>query len=355
MISVLIPDVPDAKALAPYLARIDSTRWYSNFGPLNSELESRLAKFLDVPSECVCTVSSCTLGLELAIQDAADIGTALMPSLTFPATATSITRTGGLSIKFCDVYHGSWYADFVGKELHDASVLIPVCAFGLGLDWDYHFKLGRSFGTPVVVDAASAFGNQRIGELSEGGVVAVFSLHATKSLPGGEGGFVVAHARTIERIRAASNFGFTSGRVCDDAHSTNAKLSEFHAAVALASLDAWYETSAKRLRVASWYFKRLPESVTLQVRPETDILVTMPVLLPEGADPDAIAAILDDDGIETRRWYYPPIHKMPAFETEADLPITKDISSRLLGLPFHTHLSEDDVAFVCDKLAEALK
>jgi dTDP-4-amino-4,6-dideoxygalactose transaminase len=351
-VQILIPDVPDAKALAPYLARIDASRYYTNFGKLNAELESRLAKFLDVPSECVCTVSSCTLGLELAIQAVSTFGgVALMPALTFPATATAATRAAQ-EVQFCDVLPHSWVME---KPFGKSDVMIPVCAFGRELMWDDWDEWSRIHMTPLVIDAASAFGNQKIGSIKDNNICAVFSLHATKSLPGGEGGFVVAHARTIERIRAASNFGFTSGRVCNDANSTNAKLSEFHAAVALAALDAWHETSAKRLRVASWYFKRLPESVTLQVRPETDILVTMPVLLPAGADPDAIAAMLDDDDIETRRWYFPPIHRMPAFETEADLPITKDISSRLLGLPFHTHLAEDDVAFVCERLAEVLR
>ena len=66
-IPVSRPRMPRAGALMPYLERIDDRRTYSNFGPLVSELETRLAQRLGVDPDCVVTVANGTAGLTLAL------------------------------------------------------------------------------------------------------------------------------------------------------------------------------------------------------------------------------------------------------------------------------------------------
>ena len=69
-IPLLIPDLPNAAELRPYLDRIDAARWYSNFGPLCREFESALAAMFDRHNAApvqVTTVANCTQGLELAL------------------------------------------------------------------------------------------------------------------------------------------------------------------------------------------------------------------------------------------------------------------------------------------------
>jgi dTDP-4-amino-4,6-dideoxygalactose transaminase len=76
----------------------------------------------------------------------------------------------------------------------------------------------------------------------------------------------------------------------------------------------------------------------------------------------SVAAGLAPEGIETRRWYLPPLHEHPAFRhlralgpTEAELPATQALADNLLGLPFHTRLSADDVTQVVRALSVVIE
>src|SRR5438128_2107220 len=83
-IRLLVPDLPSARELLPYLERIDANRWYTNFGPLVLEYETRLA---EMTGAHVVTLSSATAALELAITALRlPAGSrALVPAFTFPA------------------------------------------------------------------------------------------------------------------------------------------------------------------------------------------------------------------------------------------------------------------------------
>ncbi len=73
--------------------------------------------------------------------------------------------------------------------------------------WD---AFSAETGIPVLIDAAGATGHQKIGSTTS----AVFSLHATKPLAVGEGGFVAtARSEFADRLRTKSNFGFELGEV----------------------------------------------------------------------------------------------------------------------------------------------
>src|SRR3954465_326197 len=88
VVPVARPKLPASSRIQPYLERIDETRWYSNFGPLLTEFESRLAERFRPPAR-VATAASGTLGMALALRAMkAQPGTlCAMPSWTFVATA----------------------------------------------------------------------------------------------------------------------------------------------------------------------------------------------------------------------------------------------------------------------------
>ena len=95
-------------------------------------------------------------------------------------------------------------------------------------------------------------GYQKIGSTTS----AVFSLHATKPLAVGEGGFVATACREFaDRVRTRSNFGFESGEV--KYLGTNAKLSEYHAAVGMAALQGWPRRKARRQALYEAYAETL--------------------------------------------------------------------------------------------------
>lgn len=320
MLRVLRPDVPTTDQILPYLRRIDAAKWYSNGGPLVRELEARMGGV---------TVASATLGLELVAPLVFKRRRVRIPALTFVATATALLRAG-LEPVICDV-DDQWALVDPDEDS------LTVCPFG----------------APVapggLVDAASAWGNQNEG-------VRVFSLHATKSLPAGEGGLVVGPADLMERVRKLANFGlevtpFAHGIVAEA--GTNAKMSEYHAAVGLASLDRWEHTVRWRIALDEAYREQLTWIKT-QPRPRGGVYTTFPVLVPDAA---AVAKRLAEREIETRRWYCPTIERHPAFSgcrVEGDLRNARRLNDQLLCLPFHAEMQRDDVERVCEALRWAI-
>jgi dTDP-4-amino-4,6-dideoxygalactose transaminase len=359
-IKLLVPDMPRANALAPYLARVDAARWYTNFGPLVRELEDKLRGHF-TPEHHVVTVSSGTAGLELALLglELPAQARVLLPDFTFVATATSILRSG-LRPVVGDVDTRSWLLTPATARRAIAArpvdAVMPVATFGCPQDADAWDRFSEETGLPVVIDAAGGFGNQRAGRRSH----AVFSLHATKALGAGEGGFVVSRdVALIERIRRLSNVGIDVSTGIVDRPGMNAKLSEYHAAVALAALDTW--TSRAEARRAKWrmfleIMRETCPALVAQERPDAGTYTIAPVLLPAHTMPETVIDVLARAGVQTRRWYYPPLSRHPGFDVVEKAGVlngVESVSGRVLGVPFHLELAEADLRRVFGALRQA--
>jgi len=364
MIPLLIPDLPTTEQLIPWLRRIDNNKWYSNFGPLVQEFESKLKQFLS-PQQPIdlTTVSSGTTALELALLALnLPVGSqVLLPALTFPATATAIERAG-LQPIFTDVEPYAWLlTPDIARQVHKKlayDAVMPVATFGCPqpvTEWD---KFSEETGIPVLLDAAAAFGSQTIGQRC----VITFSFHATKPFSIGEGGLVVANSPDFIRlVKRLSNFGFDNGIIIQS--GSNAKLSEYHAAVGLAQLARWQQIVKRRQylwRKYRQHLQTMDNHISLQRTPNNHIPA---ILLIKVSPPDKLVALikhLTNQGIETRRWYCPPLYEHPAFSNiprlapdgSEQLPVTEKLSKSLLGLPFHTALDEEQIAYVCSGLLE---
>lgn len=336
MIRVLVPSVPKIDAAIPYIRRSEEARWFSNWGPNCLELEQRLSDHYQ--GACVVSVSSCTAGLELAytlrlMQGYRSIN---LPALTFPATWLAANRAG-LVIRPIDVDPETWTAPGVS---------------GWGLP-----------GYAPVQDAAAAFGEQKVPIL-KGNMMAVFSGHATKALGMGEAGWIVTWDEgEADELRRMSNFGIDQADKTSKGWGTNAKLSEYAAAMGLAALDIWPEQRERFLTLEGWYRKHLPDCVMQQKRP-MGVYPILSVKLPN-VPAQSVAESMKEKGIETRRWYTPTLDRHPLFAQMGnraerrsgafDLPVTEGLAKHLIGLPYHLHLTESDVAQVCETLEETLE
>jgi dTDP-4-amino-4,6-dideoxygalactose transaminase len=354
-IRCLVPDLPTADELRPWLERIDANRWYTNFGPLAAEYEDRLTAMHG--ATCV-TLSSGSAALELGIA-ALDLprGTrVLLPSFTFPATVLAVLRCG-LTPVFTDVCGDTWTLtpDLARAALArgDCALAVPVCAFGCPLDAQAWDAFAADSGCEVLIDAAAALGVQRVGERTH----AAFSLHATKPLGIGEGGvFATCNGDLAERVRRLTNHGLVNGQVAYPA-GTNAKLGEYPAAVGLAQLERASGIRAKRLAV--WRLYRCAMASIAAVRMQQGLADTPPamliVMLPVAAA--AAAEALAASSIEPRRWYHPPLHRHPLFaavERVGELAVTNELAEHAIGLPFHTRLAEGDVIEIVETLRRSL-
>jgi dTDP-4-amino-4,6-dideoxygalactose transaminase len=362
-IPLLIPDMPRADDLIGLLREIDNHRWYTNFGPLAKRFEARLAgRFQARGPVGVVSLCNCTLALELLLAACRLPGgsTVLVPALTFVATGTAIRRAGH-RLLVADVDPLCWTLTpeiaRAAVQAHRVDCVIPVTALGCPVDAKQWDAFSEQTGIPVIVDAAGAFGNQAAGSR----IAVAFSLHATKTMGMGEGGFAVSgDGDWIERVRRLSNFGIDPADAKVHEPGTNAKLSEYHAAVGLAALARWPERAALRRSLAAEYRQRLEarcSGIEFQQRPREGAYAALCVLLPASADPTRVASRLAAEGIETRRWYYPPLNRHPAFSDSGvagNLEATARISSDLLGLPFHLDLDDARIDRVARTLARIL-
>ena len=137
-IPVLRPLLPTAERLLPYLSRIDASRCYTNWGPLASELEERLADRFGVAGHGVVSACSGTAALVGAILATAGRATpdrpfAILPALTFVATAIAVEQCG-YRVHLVDVTSDDWILDAGALQAHPmlghTGVVVPVSAYG---------------------------------------------------------------------------------------------------------------------------------------------------------------------------------------------------------------------------------
>ena len=330
-IPVARPRLARLEAALPYLQAIDDSRTYSNFGPLNARLEARLAGHFGLEAGSVVTCNNATNGLTMALQRAAARGGryCIMPAWTFAATGHAAIAAG-LTPYLVDVDADSWALTpgiataVLGGFSHEVAAVLPVAPFGQPVEagaWD---RFRADTGVEVVIDAAAGFDALTVGEAP-----AVVSLHATKVLGIGEGGFVIARDRAaIADVRRRSNFGF-DGRRDAELSGCNGKLSEFAAAYGLAALDTWRLQRAQYQSVQGYYLAALADLPDLRIAPglgETWMCSTFNIEAPEAAILE-IERRLAHAEIATRRWWGRGLHGHRAFK---DLPRT---ALPVTGLP----------------------
>lgn len=351
-IPVARPLLPPAPDLLPYLERVDASRWYSNGGPLAGELVTRIADRAGVGSARVALVANATIGLTLALE-ALEVprGTlCMMPAWTFAASAHAAVAAG-LIPWFVDVDERTWSLtpalarSFLREAPGTVGAVMPVAPFGHPVDsagWD---DFAASEQCVVVVDGAAAFDSLRA--CSHAFVV---SLHATKLLSAGEGGFVVCRdAATAVGIKARANFGFWGSREACVA-ATNAKLSEYAVAVALASLDCWERRRLAFRRVADDYAAALRGIAGVALQPgygDDWVSTTTNVSLPEGCL-EQLEDALTAAGFGHRRWWGGGLTAHRAFSEfpRTRTPVTELLSKTVLGLPCWEDLPKDAVVRV---------
>jgi len=359
-IAVLRPKLPSQTELLPLLEEIDQRRWYSNSGPLVTRLEEQLSRHLGFSGRGVITTANATLGLTAALlARRVPVGSiCLVPSWTFAATPHA-ARAAGLIPWFHDVDRRTWalnpdqVVETLKRMPRPVSSLIVVSPFGAPIDvkaWE-HFE--DRTGISVIIDAAAAFDTTRLSRLPS-----VVSLHATKILGAGEGGFIAStDSQFLERARACCNFGFQGSRTAMLA-ALNAKMSEYHAAVALASLASWRETRLRHVRIMEWYRRAIARLDRVSLQPRYGrgwVSGTTSVLLPPGAR-ESVSRYLQQSGIETRLWWGTGCHSQPAFMDcpRGALHVTEELGARVLGVPHFPDMHKPDVDAVVDSLAEAL-
>jgi len=338
-IPIFVPKLPTVEDFLPYLREIELARNYSNFGPIVLRLHSELAKYFGVQVNQVVTLGNATLALEGAIQTSSNKATRwLSPSWTYAATNLALERCG-VEYKFGDV-------DQDWRLIPDSSysAIMDVCPFGDALALQRFTNPNQT----ILVDAAASFPALKdCGKVisdHNGPVGIVVSFHPTKVVPGIEGGVFISNMpEWVAQVKQWSRFGMAQGSRISEKIGTNATMSEYQAAIILASMknfcnvrEEWVELHNKATQFSS--------SLSLKTQPAMQKGQISSYWIIEST-PDLINLIETKSlnyGFQTLRWWQYGCHLMPLFTERHPtfLPETERIASSSIGLPFHLFLDE---------------
>ena len=335
-------------------------------GPDVHDLEAELAQSLSVPHVISCASGSDALLLALMAFDIKPGDEVILPSYTFFATASAVTRLGAVPI-FADIDPITYLidpADVKKKISKRTKAIVPVHLFGRTADMDAILPIAKTAGLPVVEDAAQSILSTWHGRCSGAiGDVGCFSFYPTKNLGGvGDGGFLTTTRDDIAaRLKLLRVHGMEP-RYYHQVVGINSRLDSLQAAVLrvkLPHLDAW--TTARQVNAARYQ----------QLFAEYDLAghVAVPgdesrgrhvwnqfVIRAPGGQRDALRKHLAACGVGTEIYYPVPLHMQQCFEylgwRKGDLPQTELAAEETLALPIFPELTEEEQQTVVGRVAE---
>jgi dTDP-4-amino-4,6-dideoxygalactose transaminase len=361
------PNVGDRKRLLERIEEMLDTRWFSNMGPMEQQLERRIAEMVGV-KHCIAMCNA-TVALEIAIRALDLKGEVIVPSLTFIATAHALQWQQVRPV-FCDIDPATHNIDpdRVERMITPRTTgIIGVHLWGRPCDTDGLAEIADRHRLKLLYDAAHAFGASHGGRMiGNFGDAEVFSFHATKFLNSFEGGAVTTNNDELAaKMRLMKNFGF-AGYDNVIYIGTNGKMTEICAAMGLTSLEALDQFIAVNRRNHECYRRELADvpGLHLMPYPEADrssyqYLVVEVDEAETGISRDRLVQLLWAENVMARRYFYPGCHRMEPYRTsdpEAGrlLPETERIAERLLILPTGTAVEPDDIADICAILRLAI-
>lgn len=346
------PAFPDPVAFArpatPALERVAARlapswdRGVLTNGPLVRELEERVADRLGAAH--VVAVASCTSGLMLALRALHLDGPVALPGFTFSASAHAVAWNG-LAPVFVECHSDTFQidaADVVARS-SDCAAVLATHVFGAPCDVDALEAGARSAGWALAFDAAHAFGATSNGRPVGGhGDVEVFSMSPTKPVVAGEGGLVATpHDEVAQAVRIGRDYA-NPGDYDTRFVGLNARLSELHAAVALESLHDLDDNLARRRHLDARYRADLaglagiaPQTVPASDRSACKDFTVAVDDAAFGLDRDAVVRALAAEGVDTRRYFDPPVHRQRSYAhlPPRPLPVTEAVCRRVVSLP----------------------
>lgn len=352
------PELPPIEAWEPIVARAYESNWFTNYGALSREFESALASLWGgEQTECV-TACNATAALAAPLIANRIEGPVLIPSFTFPATLAAVKMVGATPLVM-DVAANDWTVSAEGLAhaltRSSARAAIVVSPFGLQRDFSEHAEVANRHGAYLVIDSAAGLGLPRIPLESRPNVYEVYSLHATKPFGIGEGGVIFAHKDRCQHLRSAMNFGLPDlGASGGPTWGINGKMSEFAAAIALATLKTFPDRLVRRQALAQRYMHVLSGYADLAYVKDASASTwqLFPILAPSEAQAKAAVDVAASLGLEIRRYYRPALSLI--FNGGDATPTSEDLAGRMICFPVYSYATEAELAELCSILEQAV-
>jgi len=361
-------DAPDVGDYLATLKEAYDARHLTNDGPILLKLEQKLRR-LHGTRHCIA-LANAGLGLTMLMQVFAKgrRGEVIMPAFSYRGLP-HFCQWAGQTPRFCDVDRRTHFLDVRAVEAAVSAVttsILAVCNFNNPGDIEGVCAVGRRHGVPVFLDsvyaAGATHGGRMLGSFAH---AEVFSLHATKLLNGFEGGYITTDDDDLDRLlRWQRNFALPGSRPpvagAESVLGLNAKLNEFHAALATLSVDRLDGIIARNRARYEAYCRGLARIPALSLIPYAEgerANYQMAVVEIRAGWPlsrDETVALLRAEGAAISAYYSPPLHRSehcPAGVATPALPVAEELARNFVQLPVGELTTVADVDAICGLLA----
>ena len=361
MINVTRSSMPSFEEYCEEIKELWDSRWLTNNGVKHRQLEADLKAYLGADNVMLYTNGHLALEQIIAAMDFPAGGEVITTPFTFVSTTHAIVRNG-LTPVFCDVNDVDYTMDVTKIEsliTERTCAIVPVHVYGNICDVEAIDAIAKKHNLKVIYDAAHAFGAAYKGVQSANfGDASMFSFHATKVYNTIEGGMVSFKDATLyEKLNEMKGFGLHGQEECVYVGS-NAKMSEFQAAMGICNLRHLDGEIAKREQAVLRYRERLSGVEGIKLCPvqqdvQSNYAYFPAVFMGYKHTRDELFAALAAEGIVARKYFYPLTN---AFACYRDLPtagvektpVAAALADGVLCLPLYADLSVEDVDRICD-------
>lgn len=336
-------------------------------GPAVKKFQESLEAYLAVKHVIPCANGTDALQIALMTLGLKPGDEVITPSFTYIAT-TEVMALLGLKPVFVDVNPDTFCIDVNLIEqaiTPKTKAIVPVHLYGQGADMEALMVLAKKHNLYVVEDTAQAIGSdytfsngtkQKLGTI---GTIGCTSFFPSKNLGCyGDGGAIFTNDDQLaEHLRMVANHG-QRVRYYHDVVGCNSRLDAIQAAILSVKLPHLDRYIASRIQVADQYDKRLGVSPKIKTPfrdgKSTHVFHQYTVQLADGVSRDELQKYLAERDIPSMIYYPVPAHKQGMFASfnlgELNLPVTDDLTKRVISFPIHTEMEDEQMQTICDAI-----
>lgn len=346
-IYVTQPSLPPLDEYTKILKDIWDTGVLTHNGPFIQKFEKEFCKKLKLKNFAI--VTNGTLAIQLAIKALKLKEEIITTAFGWIATVSAIKWEGCTPV-FCDIEPDTLNMDPTKIEAlitDKTSAILPVHVFGNPCDVEAIEVIAKKHNLKVIYDAAHAVGsNFRDKSVLSYGDISTTSFHGTKLINTAEGGGCITTDDDLhEKIKRIRFFGHDDIKdIVED--GLNGKTTEVHAALGLANLKYYDKVLEDRKRKYFYYKKKLLDNNNFSfqnIKYGDPNYSYFPLKFKSENQLLKVKEALNKQKIYPRRYFYPSLATFTKVVEYVNIPISEDISKRILCLPLYWKLEYKDI------------
>jgi len=340
-------------------------------GPEVTNFQAELENYLNVKHVIPCANGTDALQIALMALGLKPGDEVITPSFTYIAT-TEVMALLGLKPVFVEVDKDTFCIDPTQIEAAITSktkAIVPVHLYGQAANMDSIMEIASKHKLFVVEDNAQAIGsdyyhsNGSVSKTGTIGDIGCTSFFPSKNLGCyGDGGAICTNSDELAaQMRMIANHG-QSKRYYHDVVGCNSRLDSIQAAVLrikLPELDAYIDARRKVADHYDNFFAQFPQIKTPVRGKESKHVFHQYTMTLDGIDRDELNAFLATKDVPSMIYYPVPAHKQKMFSAFGSentvLPITDWLTERVISLPIHTEMEQDQLDHICAAVKEFIE